>query len=946
MYDNEAVCTAAATGIVMQFQGNGQHPPGGYRPRSDKPDFYAGGAGSAGGPGGKPHYMNKPGGPPSIPPFNPNGFGGPKPMYANGPNGGNVGGAPGFNKFRSNNFGGPGSIGGGGIGGMMPKKDFGGPKLYGGPSFPGNGNPRFDKPMDSFGGPKKYNSMPNSYGGGMRNSYGPKPDYNNLTKEDRAKVQSLKAKFPGQTLTKPMWENLEPFEKDFYVPHPSVMARSVDEVQLFRENMQVTVMGNSVPHPTQSFDEGNFPEFVINEINKQGFPSPTAIQAQGWPIALSGRDMVGIAQTGSGKTLAYMLPAIVHIANQKPLQRGDGPVVLVLAPTRELAQQIQTVVRDFGTHSKPNIRYTCIFGGALKGPQVRDLERGVEVVIATPGRLIDFLERGITNLRRCTYLVLDEADRMLDMGFEPQIRKIIEQIRPDRQVLMWSATWPKEVQALAEDFLHDYIQINVGSLNLSANHNIHQIVDICEENEKEGKLLALLKEIASDVNNKIIIFVETKKKVEDLLKNIVRDGYGATSIHGDKSQSERDYVLQDFRHGKSTILVATDVAARGLDVEDVKYVINFDYPNSSEDYIHRIGRTGRCSSFGTAYTFFTPGNGRQARELLSVLEEAGQQPTPELINMAKSMPGGKGGRSRYNVRGALTSGGYGRMDQGGFSGPRGGGFQKKPFENRFGAPPGSMGGNRFGSGPNGPNKFGGAGGGYRGGDSWNKNGGGGYQQQQPYQAQHPQSGGQQQQLYEPHQQMRYQPKNMYQNQYEDISNQMVGGAPQAFNGHQSTRFYQGKPHQGQGGLQQSQPGGPGGRYQPNNQYNTEGGPKPAGGRPPYQPKQQQYNNSYAAAGTSYPAQLAAAAAAAAAAVGGGQTIPTAGFTTGFDPMAGVQGAMGTFASSYQIPAAAAYYSYPAAAAPPPPPQAQTPQVVPPVQQFFVCSVDATTGEAY
>lgn len=196
MYDNEAVCTAAASGIVMQFQGNGQPHPGGYRPRSDKPDFYTGGAGGAGGPGGKPHYMNKPGGgPPSIPPFNPNGFGGPKPMYGNGPNGANAGGAPGgggFNKFRSNNFGGPGGVGMGG--GMIPKKDFGGPKLYGGPSFPGNGNPRFDKPMDSFGGPKKYNPMPNSYGGGMRNSYGPKPDYNNLTKEDRAKVQSLKAK--------------------------------------------------------------------------------------------------------------------------------------------------------------------------------------------------------------------------------------------------------------------------------------------------------------------------------------------------------------------------------------------------------------------------------------------------------------------------------------------------------------------------------------------------------------------------------------------------------------------------------------------------------------------------------------------------------------------------------------------------------------------------------
>ena len=362
--------------------------------------------------------------------------------------------------------------------------------------------------MDSFGGPKKYfNNQMN----GMNRP--PKPDYANMSKEERAKLQSMKAKYPGQGLVKPVWDKLEPFQKNFYVPHENVRTRSIEEVEKFRAEMEVTVYGNAIPNPNEHFEEANFPKYIMDEIIREGFTSPTAIQSQGWPIALSGRDLVGIAQTGSGKTLAYMLPAFVHIANQKPLQRGEGPVVLVLAPTRELAQQIQTVVRDFGIHGKPPIRYTCIFGGALKGPQVRDLERGVEVVIATPGRLIDFLEREITNLRRCTYLVLDEADRMLDMGFEPQIRKIIEQIRPDRQVLMWSATWPKEVKSLAEDFLTDYIQVNIGSLNLSANNNIHQIVDICEEQEKEGKLLLLLKEIAADASNKIIIFVETKKKV-------------------------------------------------------------------------------------------------------------------------------------------------------------------------------------------------------------------------------------------------------------------------------------------------------------------------------------------------------------------------------------------------------------------------------------------------
>lgn len=389
-------------------------------------------------------------------------------------------------------------------------------------------------------------------------------------------------------------------------------------------------------------------------IMKQGFAEPTAIQSQGWPVVLSGRDLVGIAQTGSGKTLAYMLPAVVHINNQPRPQRGEGPIALILAPTRELAQQIQKVAHEFG--STTMVRNTCIFGGSPKGPQARDLERGVEIVIATPGRLIDFLEKGTTNLAKCTYLVLDEADRMLDMGFEPQIRKIIQQIRPDRQVLMWSATWPKQVQALAEEFLVDYIQVNIGGLSLAANHNIKQIIEVCEEQEKEEKLCNLLKEIGSDACNKIIVFVETKKKVDDITKCVRREGYAAISIHGDKSQPERDYVLSEFRNGKSSILVATDVAARGLDVEDVKYVINFDYPNSSEDYVHRIGRTGRCQQAGTAYAFFTPNNQRQAKDLIAVLEEAGQVVPPQLQELAQnSRGGGQNGRNRWNNNRAKDS---------------------------------------------------------------------------------------------------------------------------------------------------------------------------------------------------------------------------------------------------------------------------------------------------
>ena len=314
--------------------------------------------------------------------------------------------------------------------------------------------------------------------------------------------------------------------------------------------------------------------------------------------------MVGIAQTGSGKTLGYLLPGIIHCNHQPHLKRGDGPIVLVLAPTRyntvlililiaptlrELACQIQEVAEQFGKASR--LKNTCVYGGAPKGGQLRAIENGAEIVIATPGRLIDFLESGKVSLRRTTYLVLDEADRMLDMGFEPQIRKIIQQIRPDRQVLMWSATWPKEVKQLANDFLHhSYIHINIGSQDLSANHNILQIVDVCDEYQKEQKLARLMEEIGCENGSKILVFTETKRKCDELTRLMRKDGWPAMCIHGDKEQKEREWVLSEFKTGSTAILVATDVAARGLDVDDVKFVINYDYPNNSEDYIHRIGQ--------------------------------------------------------------------------------------------------------------------------------------------------------------------------------------------------------------------------------------------------------------------------------------------------------------------------------------------------------------------
>ncbi|PIA51709.1 hypothetical protein AQUCO_01100527v1 [Aquilegia coerulea] len=321
------------------------------------------------------------------------------------------------------------------------------------------------------------------------------------------------------------------------------------DVALYRSRRDIRVEGQDVPKPIRVFEEANFPDYCLEVISKLGFVEPTPIQAQGWPMALKGRDLIGIAETGSGKTLAYLLPALVHVMAQPRL-----------APTRELAVQIQAEASKFGLRS--NIRSTCVYGGAPKGPQIRDLQRGVEIVIATPGRLIDMLEARHTNLQRVTYLVLDEADRMLDMGFEPQIRKLISQIRPDRQTLYWSATWPKEVEALARQFLQNPYKVIIGSSDLKANHSINQIVEVLTDGEKYNRLIKLLNEQMD--GSRILIFVETKKGCDQVTKKLRMDGWPALSIHGDKDQAERDWVLAEFKSGRSLIMIATDVAARGL----------------------------------------------------------------------------------------------------------------------------------------------------------------------------------------------------------------------------------------------------------------------------------------------------------------------------------------------------------------------------------------------
>eukprot|EP00586_Coscinodiscus_wailesii_P017137 CAMPEP_0172519242 /NCGR_PEP_ID=MMETSP1066-20121228/291300_1 /TAXON_ID=671091 /ORGANISM="Coscinodiscus wailesii, Strain CCMP2513" /LENGTH=542 /DNA_ID=CAMNT_0013301793 /DNA_START=256 /DNA_END=1882 /DNA_ORIENTATION=+ len=440
--------------------------------------------------------------------------------------------------------------------------------------------------------------------------------------------------------------DLVPFEKDFYIEHPDVTKRPQEEAEAWRASKSIVVIGEGVPKPVMTFDEASMPEYILTEVLKQGFERPTPIQSQGWPMALKGKNMVGISATGSGKTLAFLLPAMIHINAQQYLKPGEGPIVLVLAPTRELAVQIKEECDKFGGSS--DIKNTVVYGGVPKSRQVHALRSGIEIVIATPGRLIDHLEQGNTNLKRVTYLVLDEADRMLDMGFEPQLRKICSQIRPDRQVLMWSATWPREVQNLAQDYLREYYQVTVGSLDLAGNKDVTQIIDVCTDQEKYRNLLKNLKDNLTE-KDRVLVFVETKKGCDMLTRSLRMDNFQARAMHGDKSQDERDWVLKEFKSCQSTLLVATDVAARGLDVDDIKMVVNFDFPNDMESYIHRIGRTGRAGKKGIAVSFFVPlKNGRMARDLVEILNRTEQHVPTELQNSVMTGGGGgRGGRRRW-----------------------------------------------------------------------------------------------------------------------------------------------------------------------------------------------------------------------------------------------------------------------------------------------------------
>lgn len=427
--------------------------------------------------------------------------------------------------------------------------------------------------------------------------------------------------------------------KNFYSETPESLSMTPAEVKKFRkEHNAISVMkvdkddDRSIPNPVATFEQAfwPYPDLLV-ELDKQGFLTPSPIQCQAWPILLQGYDMIGIAQTGTGKTIAFLFPALIHLVGQPtPREKRVGPSVLVLAPTRELAQQIEMEAKKYNYEG---IRSICIYGGGNRRNQINNVI-GVDVVIATPGRLWDLISNEKINVCGVTYLVLDEADRMLDMGFEPQIRKIVLDIREDRQTVMTSATWNIAIEELAARYMKKPFKVNVGAFDLAAVHTVTQEIVFSEDDYDARR--QLLDDFIKNMgpNDKAIVFVDKKAIADDISSDLNLRGTQVQSIHGDREQYDREQALDDLKTGYVKILIATDVASRGLDIKDITLILNLWFPRNIEEYVHRVGRTGRAGRTGKAITVITRNDWHQAAELIKILEEADQEVPEELHDMA------------------------------------------------------------------------------------------------------------------------------------------------------------------------------------------------------------------------------------------------------------------------------------------------------------------------
>ncbi|KAG2011336.1 RNA helicase [Coprinopsis cinerea AmutBmut pab1-1] len=493
------------------------------------------------------------------------------------------------------------------------------------------------------------------------------------------------------------------------------------------DDIPVEATGAGVPEPVNSFTSPPLDPVLLENIGFAMYTTPTPVQKYSIPIVAGGRDLMACAQTGSGKTGGFLFPILSASFTEGPRPppetaaptygraRKAYPTALILAPTRELVSQIHEEARKFAYRSW--VRPAVVYGGADINQQLRQIERGCDLLSATPGRLVDLIERGRISLANVKYLVLDEADRMLDMGFEPQIRRIVQgEDMPgvnDRQTLMFSATFPRDIQMLARDFLKDYIFLSVGRVG-STSENITQKIEYVEDGDKRSVLLDILASQSKEDMGLTLVFVETKRMADMLSDFLIGNNMPATSIHGDRTQREREMALQTFRTGRTPIMVATAVAARGLDIPNVTHVVNYDLPSDIDDYVHRIGRTGRAGNVGVSTAFFNRGNKNIVRDLVELLREANQEIPSWLETVAHEAAfgsggyrGGRGGRGRGGGRGGGNrdyrsnyssgggGGGGGGYGGGGYGGYGGGGYGGGGYG---GGPRGGYGGSSYGGG--------------------------------------------------------------------------------------------------------------------------------------------------------------------------------------------------------------------------------------------------------
>ena len=441
--------------------------------------------------------------------------------------------------------------------------------------------------------------------------------------------------------------NYDYFTKNLYIESPEITKLTPEEViEIRKSNGSILVKGKEIPKPILDFYQCGLSSKIMEVLEHKQIKKPFPIQMQAIPTIMSGRDCLGISETGSGKTLAYVLPMLRHVQSRLAgikLNNGgksykskevNGPIGLILVPTRELATQICEEIRSFS--NLLNIETTCLFGGSNLGNQINDLKKGVDIAVATPARLIELLclsNGKVTNLTRTTFVVLDEADRMFDLGFEPQISKIIRNIRPQKQVSMFSATFPKQIQGMAKKILKKPVEILVGLKGQGAK-NIEQHVEIIKKNKSFLRLLEVLEKY---IDICTIIFVDVQSEAIELWKELFKKGFSCCLLYGQMDQEDRIDNLEDFKKGKKNILVTTSICARGLDVPRCGLVINFRCPNHMEDYIHRIGRTGRAGKKGISYTFIDPDEeDLYAEDIIRVLEISNQEISDELKEVARN----------------------------------------------------------------------------------------------------------------------------------------------------------------------------------------------------------------------------------------------------------------------------------------------------------------------